>query len=203
METTERRICGNIECRAAGDGSDDLIIAGYAALFDAETERWPGSYEVVRRGAFTETLEKHDQVAYFAHDKTMVLARKSAGTLTLEEDATGLRVEIRMANTAINQNHYASVKRGDVKGMSFGFVAHPDGQRWSVLPSGGELRELTRVMVFDVGPHPDPQYPGTSLEARARWDAARPKDLKPAAEAPAEVEHEQARVRLMALDPTA
>ena len=199
METTERRYVGKLECRAAADGSDDLVIVGYASVFDVETERWPGSYEVVRRGAFTETLKADDQVAYWVHDKTQPLARKSAGTLILEEDAIGLKAEIRMANTAINQDRYASVKRGDVKGMSIGFMVQPDGQQWSMKASGSELREITRMMVFDVGPHPDPQFPETTLEARSRWDQERPKDLHPAV-APVEVEIAQARGRLLSLD---
>lgn len=200
MEKSERRWNQTLEVRAAGETSSDLVLVGYAAKFDVETMRWPGSFEVVRRGAFTETIKNDDPIAYWVHEKREVLGRKSSGTLTLMEDAIGLFVEIRMANTVINQNYYESVRRGDVRGMSFGFFAHPDGQIWSVRADGSELRELTRVMLVDVGPHPDPQYVETEIEARSKWDANRP---KPQSEAPAtvpvEVEHAQARVILEGL----
>lgn len=199
IETTERRFAGKIECRGAEDGSD-LVLVGYAVIWNAETQRWPGSFEVFRRGCFIESLGSYDTVAYWVHEKPAPLARMSAGTLLVEEDETGLKVEIRMANTAVNQDRYASIQRGDVKGMSIGFIPQPDGQRWSLRPNGDEVRELTRATLTDVGPHPDPQYPETMIEARARWDAQRPKDLQQPAEMPVEVAHAQARATLMRLE---
>lgn len=197
-ETMEKRFHAEVECRAASDGSGDLILAGYAAVFDVETERWPGFREVFRRGAFAESLQNSDVLALWMHDYSQPLGRKSGGTLTLEEDSHGLRVEIRMANTVINQNRYSDVQRGTVKGMSIGFIAHPDGQRFSSLVNGAELRELTRVNLLEVSPHSDPQYTETSIEARAKVDAQRPKQAEKPAEVPVEVQHAQARAVLMA-----
>lgn len=193
METKERRYTGILEVRAAGEGSDDLVLEGYAAVFDIESQLWPGRLEVVRRGAFAQTIQGDDIMAYWAHDMTQVLGRKSAGTLSLEEDAKGLKVQIRMANNAINQARYDNAKRGEVKGMSIGFIAQPDGQQFSLRPDGTEIRELTRVMLIEVSPHPEPQFPETELEARAKVAWHGKKVEEPAA--PVDVAHAQARVR--------
>lgn len=174
MEKAERRYSARLEARAAGEGSSDLVLAGYAAVFDVEANMYPGCVEVFRKGAFAETLQRDEIRAYWCHEDSMVLARTSSGTLSLSEDDKGLLAEIRMANTVVNQNYYASVQRGDVKGMSIGFMVQPDGQVFSVRQDGTQVREITRVVLIEVSPHPDPQYTTTELEARAKaaWAAA-------------------------------
>ena len=75
--------------RAAGEGSSDLVLAGYAAVFDVEANMYPGCVEVFRKGAFAETLQRDEIRAYWCHEDSMVLARTSSGTLSLSEDEIG------------------------------------------------------------------------------------------------------------------
>ena len=72
------------------DDGDDLIIEGYFAVFDSPYVLWDGATEIVKPGAFAGCLSG-DIRALIDHDTRLVLGRTKAGTLTLREDARGLR----------------------------------------------------------------------------------------------------------------
>ena len=78
--------------------------------------------EVIAPGAFKRSLElRPDVVSFKEHDPKMILGRVSAGTLKLEERDNGLYVSIDVPNTTYGNDLLESVKRGDIKGFSFGF----------------------------------------------------------------------------------
>lgn len=157
------------EVRATEETSDALILRGYAAVFDQETDVGGMFREVVRPGAFTKTLSESKGIkALRNHNTDVVLASVSGGTLDLAEDDKGLPVELRMdpLNTD-HRNTYQSVKRGDITKMSFAFT--PIKSTWSIDESADipDLRELIELKLFEVSPVPFPAYEGTSLQARA------------------------------------
>ena len=69
-----------------------MYIEGYFAVFNRQTELWPGAYEEIAPGAFDETLG-NDIRALINHDATLVLGRNKAGTLELKTDSYGLGAE--------------------------------------------------------------------------------------------------------------
>ena len=155
------------ELRAAGSDKAPKI-EGYAATFGTVANI--GSFkEQIQKGAFTRTLadESQDVVALFNHDDNLLLGRKSAGTLTLEQDNKGLRFSCTLPDTTAARDTYANLKAGNLRECSFGFYVNgPDGESWSTLPDGTALRTLLDVVLFDVSVVTSPAYSGTSAAAR-------------------------------------
>lgn len=135
-------------------------LNGYAAVFDQET-RIAGFTEVIRRGAFG-GLAEQDVLALMDHDQTRVLARTKSGTLRLSEDDKGLRFEIDLPDTTAGRDALTLAERGDLGGMSFGFLVPKDGERWT-----GQRRELVKVDLREISVVSAwPAYPGTEVQAR-------------------------------------
>ena len=175
---TQRIAFNSVEWRAETREADSaMVLTGYAAVFDKPT--MIGNYfrEVVRPGAFTNAIQNDDVRALWNHDSNIVLGRTKSGTLQMTQDETGLRVSITLPDSNEGRDKYASVARGDVDGMSFGFRVPAGGERWSFDADGIELRELTNLSVFDVSPVAYPAYQETEIEARSVLDAARANGL--------------------------
>jgi uncharacterized protein len=162
----------DVEFRDAKDG--DPTIVGYAAVFDAESEDLGGFREIVKPGAFRASLdEKDDVLATIDHDNARLLGRRSSGTLAVMEDGRGLRMEIQPPDTSYARDLAASMKRGDIKGASFGFIVNPGGQTWLTTRDGVRIRELTSVRLLDVAVVSSPAYPDASAAMRCHdaWQA--------------------------------
>lgn len=159
---------GRFEVRREGEGMPTLV--GYAAVFNSRTQLgWFD--EEIAPGAFAQSLADGDDVrALFNHDTARVIGRRGAGTLRIEEDATGLRVEIDLPDTTTARDLVASIERGDIDGMSFGFRARE--QEWIEREDESELRRLIDVELIEVSPVTFPAYADTSIAQRS-YEAAR------------------------------
>jgi HK97 family phage prohead protease len=142
-------------------------IEGHAAVFDSWSETLGGIFpfkEKVRKGAFSQTIEKDDIRALFNHDPNYVLGRNKAGTLELKEDERGLYVRIIPPDTQAARDLITSIERGDINQMSFGFTV--EEEKWDTV-EGIDVRELRKVKLFDVSPVTFPAYPSTDVGVRA------------------------------------
>ena len=142
-------------------------IEGHAAVFDSWSETLGGIFpfkEIVRKGAFNESIGKDDIRALFNHDPNYVLGRNRAGTLELVEDEVGLRVRISPPDTSWARDLQASIRRGDITQMSIGFIVEED--KWST-ENGMDTREIRKVQLFDVSPVTFPAYTATDVGVRA------------------------------------
>jgi uncharacterized protein len=154
-----------IEVRAADDGQPAKLV-GYAAVFDQLSVMLYGRFrERISRGAFAGSLAG-DVRALWNHDANLPLGRTTAGTLTLAEDAHGLRVEIMPPATQAGRDAIESIRRGDVDQMSFAFEVLEDD--WDQLADGTLVRTLRKAVLLDVSPVVFPAYPGTTIAARDR-----------------------------------
>jgi len=164
--TKRRQMCVSAELRAV-DALDEepSHIEGYAAVFDSPSLDLGGFREIVKPGAFTKTLKESDIRAYWQHDSSRPLGRLAAGTLDLSEDKHGLRVAITPGETSWGLDALASIGRGDVDQMSFGFRAVKD--RYYTTDAGIEVRELIEVQLFEVSPVSSPAYPDTEIQVRS------------------------------------
>jgi HK97 family phage prohead protease len=153
------------ELRATGSDKSPKI-EGYAATFG--TVASIGTFqERIQKGAFTRTLASDTDVVCLFNHEGMPLGRKSAGTLTLEEDELGLKFFCKLPDTTVAKDTYANLKAGNLRECSFGFYVNgPDGESWSTLPDGTALRTLLDVSLFDVSVVTSPAYSGTSAAAR-------------------------------------
>jgi len=158
------------ELRASGSDKQPRI-EGYAATFGtvAEIADKGGMFrEVIQRGAFKRSLAAGDDVVCLIdHNPSLLLGRRSAGTLTLSEDTTGLKFAVELSDTSAARDAYQNLKAGNLRECSFGFyVDGLDGESWSLMPDGTPLRTLVSVGLFDVSVVTFPAYQNTSASAR-------------------------------------
>lgn len=165
VQTIERRIL-TIGSEVRVSGGDVPTITGHAAVFNLPSEDLGGFTEIVKKGAFKESLSRGDDVrALVDHDPSRILGRTSSGTLRVKEDRAGLAVEIDVADTQAGRDIVTSIRRGDVSGMSFGFRTIEDS--WRTV-DGEEVRELKKADLIDVSPVTFPAYPDTDVSVAQR-----------------------------------
>lgn len=150
------------------------FIEGYGAVFNSlsqpmETRAGKRFVERIAPGAFARALAEADVRGLFNHDPNMLLGRRSAGTLTLAEDAHGLRYRIDPPDTQAARDVMSLLARGDLSGSSFSFLTIDDD--WTRAADGMEgidlVRELRSVHLLDVGPVTFPAYVDTSAAMRS------------------------------------
>jgi len=160
----ERRAAA-LEVRASG-----RRLVGMAAKFGTEA-RIGRVRETIARGAFAGSLSG-DILALMDHDPGKVLGRTRTGSLKLSEGSEGLAFELELPDTAAGNDALALATRGDLGGMSFGFVTPPGGDEWQ-----GDLRTLRRVELKEISVVSAwPAYPDTEVALRAMsglWEAER------------------------------
>jgi uncharacterized protein len=155
----ERRIA--CELRAAG-----RKLSGYAATYNVEA-RIADFVEVIRPGAFAASIRGGDILALLDHDTTRLLARTKSGTLRLSEDSKGLAFELDLPDTQGGRDVLALAERGDLGGMSFGFLVPAGGDTWN-----GNRRELVNVDLREISVVSAwPAYEKTSVNARSKAPA--------------------------------
>jgi HK97 family phage prohead protease len=135
-------------------------LTGYAAKFNSETRI--GSFrEVIRAGAFAGSLDG-DILALVDHDPSQLLGRTRSGTLKLTEDADGLVFDLALPDTRAAADLLALAERGDLGGMSFGFVA--TDEQWH-----DDLREIRAVDLHEISVVQSwPAYKATEINVRNR-----------------------------------
>lgn len=162
---TERRFFnGSLARRAASAGSQQSVVAGYAAKFGERSENFGDAFlkifEVIDPGFFDRVLND-DVRCLFNHDASKILGR-TPGTLTLRQDRTGLyyacetEPEITYANDLLH-----SLGRGDVTQSSFAFRIRPGGDRWVETGDQEVIRYLVKggcERLYDVSPVTYPAY---------------------------------------------
>ena len=189
MSDIERRIlCKEVRLESSGDAPR---IRGYAALFNSLSEDLGGFREVLLPGAFRDALAASDVRALVNHDPNLVLGRNKSGTLTMNEDGTGLYVEVTPPDTQAARDLVELMKRGDVSQMSFAFRVAKEDQNWTRNSTEPWLRTIKRVSaLYDVSVVTYPAYPATSAAVRALEDVQKA-DADAAAQLQAAKDREQ------------
>jgi HK97 family phage major capsid protein/HK97 family phage prohead protease len=159
-------------------------LVGHAIRTAVRSQDLGGFVEIVSPEGLTRALERsQDLVALANHDEGRVLGRRTAKTLTIEQDAQGLR--FTLTPPAHEAGLVDTIARGDAPFASFAFRSFKDHWDERTTPPTRtlldfELRELSVGIAF-------PAYADTSVVAlrsleRARQEAAM--STVPAAVAP-------------------
>ena len=154
-------------------------IEGYAAVFNQETVIAGLFREVIKPGAFRETIIRDDVRASFNHNLDQLLGRKAAGTLKLSEDTRGLRSTITLnEKDPIAMGVAAKIARRDVTGSSFWFEPVSDDDEQSERGASGQLplRTLLKVKLIEAGRVALPAYGSTTVVSVS--DARSPEALE-------------------------
>lgn len=151
-----------VETRSELSGN---TLRGHAAVFDT-VARMGRSYERIAPGAFARVLEGSDVRALINHDPSLVIGRQSAGTLRLQEDATGLAFEVDLPDTQAARDLRELVSRGDISGASFGFIRGDVTQSRSADGTPVTTHTAFRKLL-DVSPVTFPAYDSADVQLRA------------------------------------
>lgn len=152
-----------VELRAVDGAEGKTIIQGHAAVFDQYSDDLGGFREIIRKGAFSKTIQESDVAALWNHDSSLVLGRKSNDTLKLTEDETGLAIEFEPPDTQWGRDAVTLIRRKDVYQMSFAFSTVKD--KW-ISENNITTRELLEVKLYDISPVTYPAYPQTDVNVR-------------------------------------
>lgn len=150
--------------------SDEMILEGYAVVFDAETyigDSDYGWYEKVSPGAFDGANLKDVPLKYNHNDSFLILARTRNNSLELIVDEKGLYIRAKLIDTATNRDIYKMVKSGLLDKMSFAFTVADEIIDES--EDGVAKRTITKIdRLFDVSVVDVPAYDQTSIHARCK-----------------------------------
>ncbi len=156
-----------MEIRAAETESDDLIVEGYAIVFDQPTMLYEYNgvkyYEVIERGALDGADLKDVPFKYNHSDSVMIMARTRNKTLELIPDDKGLFIRANLAKTTTGKDLYELIKRGDVDKMSFAFTVEED--EYDRETRARRIKKIAKL--WDVSAVDTPAYETTSIYARS------------------------------------
>lgn len=153
-----------IESRSMEGGR--RFIEGMIPYNSRSEEMW-GFVEIIDSSAFKKTLADGAEVfAFWAHDSAEVLASRSAGTLVLDNRPEGLHFQIETRDTVLSEDRWAAIDRGDVTGVSFGFITEREEWDLTVQPN---VRTLKEVRLLEISPGVAfPAYTGAQSAAAVR-----------------------------------
>lgn len=152
-----------LEVRDNGDGK--MRLAGYAVRFDTPADVGGRFIETIARNSFTTTLREDDQFLLRDHDISRLLARKSAGTLSVRQDQFGVFFEAVLPDTELARDTFEHVKLKNIRGCSVGFYIKD--QEWSEDEDGNLTRLVKDVRCFEFTLTPSPVFDTTSVDIRS------------------------------------
>lgn len=158
-----RALSEPVELRQEENGP--IRVAGYAAVFNQETNIGGYFTETIAPGAFTSALDRGDDVVLLINHDGLPLARTRSGTLKLTQDQRGLYIESELDPSDPDVRAIVpKMKRGDLDKMSFAFL--PTRQTWD---ESGDMpkRMIEDLQLFDVAIVTTPAYDGTEIGLRA------------------------------------
>lgn len=143
------------------DNKDEMIVEGYAVVFDQLTDLgW--CKEKVARHAFDNADMKDCVLKYNHEDSVLILARTRNKSLELKVDDHGLKVRAKLIDTTTNKDVYKMIKAGLLDKMSFGFCIRK--KEWDYE---NDIRTITDIArLFDVSVVDFPAYDGTDIKTR-------------------------------------
>lgn len=159
------------ELRALQEEKDEMIIEGYAVVFETEADLgW--CKEVISRDAFNNCNMKDCVMKYNHNDNCLILARTRNKSLELLLDNKGLKIRAKLIDTTQNKDIYKMIKAELLDKMSFAFSVRK--QEWDYE---NDVRKITDIsQLFDVSVVDVPAYDSTEVFARNKEEYQKEKD---------------------------
>lgn len=150
-----------------GTANQDMVIEGYAIIFNTISDDLGGFKEVISPQAL-EGVDISDVKCLINHDYGYVLGRTKAGTLELSIDNKGLYFKCYLPNTSYARDIYENIKVENVNQCSFFYTLPPkphDNEVVTWKKKNGEyiqiinrIDELLEVSIVTI-----PAYQNTSV----------------------------------------
>ena len=153
------------EIRAIDDKQDEMIVEGYAAVFNKSANM--GWYtEIIDHNAFNDCDMRDCVLKYNHEDNFLILARTRNGSLQLTVDEKGLKIRASLIDTTQNKDIYKMIQAGLLDKMSFAFTVKK--AEWDY---DNDIRRITSIdKLFDVSVVDTPAYESTEIFARKKED---------------------------------
>ena len=153
-----------VDMRAVKD-TDEMIVEGYAAVFDTVTDLgW--MHEVIDRHAF-DNADMSDIVMKYNHeDSVLPMARTRGGSLQFNVDDHGLKIRAKLPDTSVNKDIYTLIREGVLSKMSFAFTVK--SEEYDYDTDTRKILEFDKI--FDVSVVDVPAYETTEIYARSKED---------------------------------
>lgn len=158
-----------LRVQTSPDGS--RTISG-SIFYNQPSQDLGGFTEIVAPGAFADAIAG-DILCLRDHDQSILLGRTRSKTLTLADDSTALRFACKLPDTTQASDLAASIERGDLDGVSFGFRTVEDA--WTSDGEGNVIRTLLKVVLYEISPCSFAAYPSSTVSVRSCPDALRGK----------------------------
>lgn len=151
-----------LRVQTSPDGS--RTISGFAIVYNSPSQDLGGFTEIVAPGAVTESLRNSPDILCLRdHAVSLLMGRTTSKTLTLTDDAIGLRFSCRLPDTTQASDLATSIDRGDLSGVSFGFVTEED--KWVADEQGNVVRTLLKITLYEISPCSFPAYSASSVRS--------------------------------------
>ena len=174
--TQETRALPIHEIRAEQTESGEMVIEGYAIVYNSETVLYESEdekdVEIILEGASREALKTSDQFYLWQHDRTQPLARVANGTLEATEDARGVKIRATLPDTQWGRDRFADIKSGLVDAQSFAFYLSKEGEAWEIFTDEKDGKKTYRRTITQFAGITEfsavtwPAYEATTLQAR-------------------------------------
>ena len=155
------------------DATQDMVIEGYALIFNTLSEDLGGFKEIVDPEALNAT-DMSDVKCLINHDDRYVIGRSQAGTLELTIDSKGLKFKCYLPNTSYARDIYENINIGNVNQCSYHswFPKSNNGEDFGFswyVQNGEYIRKITQLdKLIDVSVVTTPAFKETDVLAVQR-----------------------------------
>ena len=179
MNNIEDRYLSMADSRLEIRAREDAIpsLTGYALVWGARShpiyEMFFPFIERFNKDVVIERIEGQDVRSFSGHNNSLILARESNGSLKVEKDDYGLRIDITPVDTSYSRDLITAMEAGLVDGMSIrGKFLEDEWDDSGELP----LRTVNRIALFTTDIVTVPAYGDTSIAKRSfeTWKEAQP-----------------------------
>ena len=147
----------------AEEQDDKKIIRGHFIVFNQMTNLYGDVWEEIAPEAITDLSNVR---ALYNHNMDIVLGTAENNTAVFRKIPTGIVGDIEINEEDPDaMGAYARVKRGDIKGSSFGFYPMKEEHR---SEDGKEIFRVNEMELIEVSPCVFPAYPQTAINARKK-----------------------------------
>jgi HK97 family phage prohead protease len=163
-----------VEIRSAvGEGGEEKHTVYGSVKYNTESKVMRGTVgkafvEEILPGAFDEALRSNDIKALWCHDTSKILGSSKSGTLRIEPREDGIDFEIDLPNNSWGMDARESIKRGDVRGVSFGMFVKDD--KWAKENRDGQQlykRSIKKANIVELTITGFPAYPSNFVSCRS------------------------------------
>ena len=163
MPNKELRSLQARELRVAKAADGSRTISG-VVTYNTESCDLGGFTEILAPGCFAGSLSG-DVLLLRDHTPVLLLGRTKSGTLTLADTADGLQFSCSLPNTSSAGDLAESIDRGDLDGVSFGFICLDD--KWAAADGGDVVRTIVSAELLEISPCSFAAYPANAVSVRS------------------------------------